>query len=284
MSASSNTRSSRRAPQATPSAAPPRGKATDDIVEGITRDVVSGVLRRGDRLPGEKELAQLFGVSQPTVREAVRVLEAMGLVSVRHGSGVYVNGDTQQFLARSLLTLLQLESVGILDVLEIRRVLGRYSAGRAAEHATPEDIERIEYYAERLNHLENEPDVPSIANAIVGYQVAVSAAAHNPLLFALEAFIIRLTMQFQVAAKIKRGMKFWRERTGAFDDDRNKLLAAVREGDVEGALAAWDDYLADQYELFAGDHQLAKIRLSDPKHAATLAAVPLEISHLGPTG
>jgi GntR family transcriptional repressor for pyruvate dehydrogenase complex len=254
-----------------PSAPAPRGKASDEIIDGIMRDIVDGVLRRGDRLPNERELAQHFGVSQPTVREAVRVLDAMGLVDVRHGSGVYVNGDTQQFLARSLLMLLQIESVRILDVLAVRGVLGRVSAGRAAEHATPEDIERIAGYADQLVRLGDEPDVEGIADAVVGFQLAVSAAAHNPLLYALEAFLVRLSMQFQLAARPDEGLRSWRERAMSLNHDRQRLLHAVREGDADAAQEAWDTYLNDQYELFANDRRLAGIRLSDPQHAATLS-------------
>jgi GntR family transcriptional repressor for pyruvate dehydrogenase complex len=281
MSSTTNGRDARWPAEASPAAAQARVKATDGIIDGLMRDVVSGLLRRGDRLPSERELAQHFGVSQPTVREAMRVLDVMGVVEVRHGSGVYVNGDTQQFLSRSLMALLQMESMGILDVLEIRGVLGRYSAGRAADHATAADVDRIASYMERFENLESEPDVQSIANAIVGFQLAVSAAAHNPLLYALEAFLVRLVMQFQLAATIKKDTRFWRERAEAFNEDRRKLLDAVRDGDVDRAVAAWDTYLSDQYQLFASDRQLAKVRLSDPKHAETLSSISLEIPILG---
>jgi len=277
MSSTTNGRDARWPAGAQSAAAQTRGKATDGIIEGLMRDVVSGLLRRGDRLPSERELAQHFGVSQPTVREAMRVLDVMGVVEVRHGSGVYVNGDTQQFLSRSLRTLLQIESMGIVDVLEIRGVLGRYSAARAADHATPADIELIASFMERFENLENEPDVQSIANAIVGFQLAVSAAANNPLLYALEAFLVRLLVQFQLAGSIKKGARFWCERARAFNEDRRKLLDAVRDGDVDRAVTAWDTYLSDQYQLFTSDRQLAKVRLSDPKHAETLSSVSLEI-------
>lgn len=246
------------------------------------RDVASGVLKHGDRLPSERDLAQHFGVSQPTVREAVRALDAMGIVEVQHGSGVYVTGDTQRFLAKSLLTLLQMERVGILDVLALRDVLGRYSAGRAAEQATAADITRIASYAERLNNIEHEPDVESIANAVVGFQLAVSAATHNPLLYALEAFLVNLSMQFQLAAKAKRGTAFWRKRAAGLNDDRNRLLEAVRAGDVDRAVVAWEGYLADQYQLFARDRELARVRLSDAKYADMLWSMSLEI--LPPAG
>ena len=267
-----------------PSAPAPRGKASDEIIDGIVRDVVDGVLRRGDRLPNERELAQHFGVSQPTVREAVRVLDAMGLVDVRHGSGVYVNGDAQQFLARSLLMLLQIEGVRILDVVAVRGVLGRVSAGRAAEHATPEDIARIAGYADQLVQLDDVLDVQGIADAVVGFQLAVSAAAHNPLLYALEAFLVRLSMQFQLAARPDEGLRSWRERAASLNHHRQRLLHAVRAGDAAAARTAWDAYLDRQYELFASDRELAGIRLSDPKHAATLSWGALESAPPGTTG
>ena len=81
----------------------------------------------------------------------------------------------------------------------------------------------------------------------------MSAAANNPLLYALEAFLVRLLMQFQLAGSIKKGAQFWCERARAFNEDRRKLLDAVRDGDVDRAVTAWDTYLSDQYQLFASD-------------------------------
>ena len=92
-------------------------------------------------------------------------------------------------------------------MLALRDVLGRYSAGRAAEQATAADITPIAPYAERLNNIEQEPDVESIANAVVGFQLAVSAATHNPLLYALEAFLVNLSMQFHSPPRRSGGQR-----------------------------------------------------------------------------
>ena len=74
--------------------------------------------------PSEKDLSERFGVSQPTVREAIRALETIGLVEVLHGNGSFVRGQGDYALASALQTLLQLESVGIMDVLDVRQVTG----------------------------------------------------------------------------------------------------------------------------------------------------------------
>jgi len=93
-------------------------------------------LPRGARLPPERELAQRFGVSGPTVREAIRGLSALGLVEVRHGSGAYVAPNIDGIVAVSLGALIQLEEVGVEELI---RLCGRAErvcrqAGRRAGH------------------------------------------------------------------------------------------------------------------------------------------------------
>jgi GntR family transcriptional repressor for pyruvate dehydrogenase complex len=264
------------------SARPGRGKVTDEIIGALQADIAGGALERGARLPNERDLAQHFGVSQPTVREAIRALDAMGLVDVRHGSGAYVTADSQRFLATSLQMLLQIERVGILDALELRGVLGRWSARRAAENATPEDVEAIRSLLQQLEEIKQERDLQRIAQIAVSFQVAVSAATHNPLLFAIESFLARMLVQFQLTAKARRGVRFWHNWTLQFADDRRRLFDAIEAGDPKAAEAAMSTYLADQHERFASDRQLAGIRLSDPQHVRTLAEGGLDIPEMRP--
>ena len=95
----------------------PRQKVADQILAALRTEIVTGALPRGARLPAERELAERFGVSGPTVREAIRGLSALGLVEVRHGSGAYVAPDVDSIVAVSLGTLVQLEDVGVADLI-----------------------------------------------------------------------------------------------------------------------------------------------------------------------
>jgi GntR family transcriptional repressor for pyruvate dehydrogenase complex len=254
-----------------------RRKATDDIIDALRDDIADAVLAAGDRLPSERELAEQFGVSQPTVREAVRGLEAMGLVEARQGSGTFVKGDLQHVLASSLHTVLQMERVGILDVLELREVLGLHSAARGADHARPADLEAIEAVRVALDALGEADDAQTVAELAVAFQIGLSAAARNPLLLALETFLIKLIMQFQLAARRERGTSFWLEWAARFESDRRRLVECLRARDAEGVVIAMRAYLTGQRAGFASDRELTALRLSDPGALRAIADVTLQL-------
>jgi len=243
----------------------PRPKRTDVIIEVLREEIVSGRLPRGARLPTERELANHYGVSQPTVREVIRALDVMGLVDVRHGSGAYVRGDSAYLMATALQTMLQIESVGIVDVLDVREMLGRESVRRAAMNATVGDVAACREALARLDRVADLPDVDSIIDAISQFQRLLAAAAHNPLLLALETVLINLLLQIQVKVLARRGVKFWRERSSGFQTDRVSIVDAVADKDANRAAAAIETYLERQREAFLADPDLSLMRFSDAK-------------------
>jgi GntR family transcriptional repressor for pyruvate dehydrogenase complex len=243
----------------------PSSKVTDAIIEAIRQDIVTGRLQRGDKLPNERGLAAHFGVSQPTVREAVRALDALGLVDVRQGSGAYVRGDGSYMLASALQTMLQMERVTILDVLNVRVVLGRESVRVAATAATDADLAALEARFETLSHPQELDGVAGIIDALSAFQTALSAAAHNPLLLAIEGFLVNLLLQIQASVMSQRGADFWSERSTRFQPDRRRILSALQDGDEVAAAAAMDAYLDHQRAAFVDDPEFSKLRLSDSK-------------------
>jgi GntR family transcriptional repressor for pyruvate dehydrogenase complex len=94
-----------------------RARAADQIITEMRARIASGALPLGSKLPSERELAASFGVSPPTAREAFRGLSSMGLVEIRHGSGAYVAAKSDSLLDSSLAMLVQLEGVGVLDLI-----------------------------------------------------------------------------------------------------------------------------------------------------------------------
>jgi len=240
-------------------------KVTDEIIESLRRDISMGRLVIGDRLPNERELAQQFGVSQPTIREAVRALDAMGLVEVRHGSGAYVRGDGAFLVRAGLETMLQIEQVGLLDVLEVRGVLGRHSAALAAAAATAEDLAAMEAAYARLERLSAITGIDDLIAAIAGLQVTIAEAAHNPLQRTLETFFIDLLLNLQIKAMRSRGLRSWQRRAAGFQADRRAIIDAIAARDPEAARSAMSAYLDHQRETFLADPELAGLRLSDPR-------------------
>ena len=112
---------------------------TADAVDQIKRLITVGTLIPGQRLPSERVLADLLGVSRPTMREAVRALEAMGIVSTRHGSGTFVTDLSAETLARPLTFVLDINHDALHELFEVRVLLeaGAAEAAAASVDATP---------------------------------------------------------------------------------------------------------------------------------------------------
>jgi GntR family transcriptional repressor for pyruvate dehydrogenase complex len=243
----------------------------DQIIETLRRDIVTGRLSRGDRLPNERELAHHFGVSQPTVREALRALDVMGLIDVHHGSGAFVRGDSAYVVAAALQTLLQIERVSILEALDVREVLSRQSARLAATSRTQADLDDLDQHLARLDRADEFTEVDALIDELAGFQIAVSTAAHNPLLSSLEAFLINLLLQIQIKALRKRGVAYWRSRSLGFQADRREIVEALRAQEPDRASAAIEAYLEHQRAVFNEDRELSGMRLSDPKAVRAVA-------------
>jgi len=96
-----------------------RARVADQIIDELRTQIASGAYPRGSRLPTERELAAAFGVSAPTIREALRALSSAGLVEVRHGSGSYVASSYDGILNDPLGMLVQLADVGIEDLISV---------------------------------------------------------------------------------------------------------------------------------------------------------------------
>ena len=242
-----------------------RVKVVDEIIETLRQDIVTRRLPHGERLPNEKDLSERFGVSQPTVREAIRALETLGLVEVLHGNGSFVRGQGDYAIASALQTLLQLESVGIMDVLDVRQVLGRHSVQAAALRATAEDLNAIDRARARFERPGELKDVDQVIAAILDFQRAVSAASHNPILCSLEAFLLALLNEVQVKSLTGRGIRFWRARALDFQPHRIAILEGLRSRDPSTVRLAMDQYFEAQRARFEQDDTLRSLNLSSPK-------------------
>jgi GntR family transcriptional repressor for pyruvate dehydrogenase complex len=243
---------------------PRRIKLVDEIIESLRQDIVTRRLPDGNRLPSEKDLSERFGVSQPTIREAIRALETLGLVEVLHGNGTFVRSQGDFALASAMQTLLQLESVGIMDVIEIRAALGRFSIELAVANATDEDIAEMTTFSDRFDHVNAMKEADEVIANVIGFQRALSASAHNSLLQSLETFLLVLLNEVQAQSFADRGVTFWRTRARDFQTHRIDILNGIRARDAIAARAAMDRYFDAQRERFDKDDILRALNLSNP--------------------
>jgi GntR family transcriptional repressor for pyruvate dehydrogenase complex len=138
--------------QRPPMIAQARSGLSHTLSEQILELITSGDLQAGERLPTMKELARTFAVATPTIREALRRLQATGVVDIRHGSGIYVR-EAEQRLMIANPHYGQLDADSVMQLLDARLVIEPYLAGRAAEVASDEDIGRLEALLDEAEQL-----------------------------------------------------------------------------------------------------------------------------------
>lgn len=267
-------------PASKPSKLPPRRvKVVNEIIDSLRQDIVTRRLTHGERLPSEKALSERFGVSQPTVREAIRALETLGLVNVLHGNGSFVRSEGDYALASALQTLVQLNDVGISEILEIRQVLALHSIRLASVNAQDRDLTAIETFYERISALGEGRETDEIIALIIDFQRAVSAASHSPLLQSLEAFLLVLITETQIRTISERGVDFLRARAADFQPYRLAIIKALRSGSEVRACEAMDGYLEAQRKVLQLDDVGGSIDLTgaEPSQASSSASDPSEV-------
>ena len=120
-----------------------RTSVSQQVVDYILRKIDRGELKRGDRLPVEREFAESLGISRVPLREAIAALTAMGVVEKRQGDGNYIAGASPDALGRILRTYAVLDHGLAADLFEARALVEGAAARLAARSATQEDVEAL---------------------------------------------------------------------------------------------------------------------------------------------
>src|SRR4051794_17398846 len=126
-----------------------RVRSFDDVVEQLREAILSGRVRRGDRLPAERDLCAEFGVGRPTLREALRSLEAVGMIEVRpgKGGGSYAVTPSEATVGEALAALVNLRGASLEDLAEFRVDFEGENAAWAARRGDASDIAALEALA-----------------------------------------------------------------------------------------------------------------------------------------
>lgn len=155
------------------------GRTSYAIVHQIKQFIREGELKAGDRLPNERDLCQQFGVSRVTVREALRILEANGLVQVRVGAhgGSFLTSPSAEAVGDNLAHLLSLSPITGSAATEARLAFEVAFLPLVMKYVTDEDIEALRALVEESKELEQAGDYSTEMSA--AFHVRLAACAHN---------------------------------------------------------------------------------------------------------
>ena len=170
-------------------------KLFEQIALVLEERIVRGVYTAKSKLPPERQLAEEFGVSRPSIRDALRVLTTREMLEARQGDGYYVSDQLQRAFAGGWQDLLQHHEYLESDVLDFRRSLEGMLAALAAERRTDTDFERIEYWLQQIDTAVEQKSVKLQSQADVNFHQAIAEASHNVLFIQLSASLLRILHQ-----------------------------------------------------------------------------------------
>lgn len=215
-----------------------RSTLSDAIVEQIKSLIVEGDLKPGDRLPPERELSEMLKVGRTSVREALKALSSIGVIT-RSREGTFVAVDSRTFFQEPLNYRLALLRTNILELFEARQIIEAELAGLAAMRANQEDIEDIERLFRQMD-AGMEKDVDSFIRADLDFHLALAQAAQNSVMVELLQ-TVKVLLAEQMEAVVKGSPAIIRRSLGF----HRRVLEAIKKRDPEEARRGMKEHLDD---------------------------------------
>lgn len=240
-------------------------RTADEVVQQIEALILEGILRVGDRLPGERELARQFDVSRPILRDALKDIEARGLLTTTPGGGTYVADVIGQVFAKPVTELFATHRKAASDYLEYRREIEGVAAEFAARRATADDLALLDRIVGRMQEVHPSGDMEAEAAIDVEFHQAIGECAHNIMLMHTLRSCYRLLSEGVLQNRI---LVFNLPNASAtLLGQHLAIYKAVRSGDPAGARRAAMDHITYLEQAMAeaertGDWQrVARLRL-----------------------
>jgi GntR family transcriptional repressor for pyruvate dehydrogenase complex len=235
-------------------------RMTARLVERFKRLISSGALTPGCRLPPERELAKTFGVNRTSLRQVLKVLEIMGVLSQRVGDGTYLNNSAEALLNEPLDFLILLDDLSHHELFETRMIVEPELAARAAERATSEDLAALR---QSIEAMENSRTTATRLDADVEFHAGVCRAAGNRICTLMFAGINRILFDSMSLlagrVELRRPLSFHkavyqaihgrdpaearRQMAAHLLDARNLLTAAPKNRRVSADISQWIDVI-----------------------------------------
>ncbi len=223
-------------------------RAFEVVLAWVENRILAGELSVGDQLPAERELARQLEVSRAAVREAVRTLQAQGVVRSSVGAGGAGGTTVTAVPARALMRLLRLHvalaNFAVDDVIEARIALERLSIRLATQHARASDLAEMR----RAIAVMEAPDIdrPRFNDADTALHVAIAEAAGNRLAADLTV-AIRESMRLPLLEAF-RYVTDWEDLVDTLRSDHRALYAAIETGDADRAEALVETHIRSAWQ------------------------------------
>lgn len=230
-------------------------KLSAAVIRQIEELVLRGILRPGERLPPERDLAERLGVSRPSLRDAIAHLQDIGLLTARPGAGVFVADVLGSAFAPALTQLFARHDEAVFDYLSFRRDMEGLAAVRAAQLGSDTDLAVVQAVFDKMESAHTKRNTEEEAQLDAQFHMAIIEASHN---------VIMLHMMRSMYQLLREGVFYnrqvmFKQRTTrqALLDQHRAINDALQSRDGDAARQAVHTHL-DYVERAMRDHHKAE--------------------------
>ena len=199
----------------------------DQIIDTIGKLIAEKSLKIGDVLPSERELAEMLNVSRTSMRQALKALDVLGVLEIRHGARTYLNKSISNLLVNPMKFMTLLHDVGIIELFEARKLIEVTLVRVAANNAKKEDIDKMEILLEKARSLLSEPK--KYLYAEMEFHEAIFKASGNRILSAMMVSINNLLLDSR-----RKTVMLFKKLDGTLDD-HYRIMEAIKSKDPDRA-------------------------------------------------
>lgn len=214
-------------------------KVSSQIAEQIRASILAGEFSPGEKLPPERELAEMFGVSRPSVREALNMLASTGLVMSYQGGGTVVLSLMDTSVGTPLGELIRGQQERALDVIEVRKGMESWTAYYAAQRALPEDLRRMGELVAAMER--NLVSLTPSEDIDANFHILIARSTHNIVWLHLMQTIFEGMKEFQQS--VWRAVYLTSEDHHLLFSHHLRICEAINARDAEGARRAMLEHL-----------------------------------------
>lgn len=223
-------------------------KLSNSVVRQIEQLILRGILRPGERLPSERDLADKMGVSRPSLRDAIAELSERGLLVSRAGSGVFVAEVLGSAFSPALTQLFATHDEAVFDYISFRRDMEGLAAERAATFGSETDLKLIDTIFGKMELAHQKRDPSDEAQLDAEFHMAIIEASHNVIMLHMLRSMFELLRQ---GVFYNRQMMFRNRMTrDQLLDQHRAINAAIQDRDPVAAREAVAAHMAYVEQAF----------------------------------
>ncbi|WP_299083565.1 FCD domain-containing protein [uncultured Ruegeria sp.] len=226
------------------------------VVRQIELLILRGILRPGERLPSERELAERMGVSRPSLREAISDLQDQGLLTAKAGSGIYVAEVLGSAFSPALIQLFSSHDEAVFDYLSFRRDMEGLAAERATRLGSESDLKVVQTIFDKMVSAHDRNATEEEAQLDAQFHMAIIEASHNVVMLHMMRSMFDLLRQ---GVFYNRQMMFQQRTTrDAILDQHRAINDALQDRDPKGAREAVEHHLGFVERCMADQQKAAR--------------------------